>query len=113
MFDQSQTWYRSNLRKAMFSSARNNAKARGIPFTLTLEDIPAIPTHCPILGLPLHVGAAGRTDNSPSLDRIDNAKGYIPGNVVLVSWRANRLKGSATATELMQLANFYKELLNV
>lgn len=99
--------YLKDLRATLFRSARANAATRGIEFTIELSDLPDLPTHCPVLGLPLQVGSKGRSDNSPSLDRIDNAKGYVPGNLVIVSWRANRLKGSATVDELQKLAAFY------
>ena len=42
-----------------------------------------------------------RLENSASLDRIDNVKGYIPGNVQVISWRANRVKSDATLDELI------------
>lgn len=99
--------YLKDLRATLFRSAKANAKVRGIEFTIELSDLPDLPTHCPVLGLPLQVGSKGRSDNSPSLDRIDNAKGYVPRNLVIVSWRANRLKGSATVDELQKLAAFY------
>ena len=36
----------------------------------------------------------------PSLDRIDGAKGYVKGNVRVISHRANMLKNDATIEEL-------------
>jgi hypothetical protein len=47
---------------------------------------------------------------SPTLDRIDNSKGYIVGNVWVISMRANRLKSDATVDELMMLATNLREL---
>lgn len=49
----------------------------------------------------------GSVDNSPSLDRIKNDAGYIKGNVVVVSHRANRMKGDSTPEELRRLSDFY------
>uniref|UniRef100_A0AB74UMJ1 Uncharacterized protein n=1 Tax=Caulobacter phage BL57 TaxID=3348355 RepID=A0AB74UMJ1_9VIRU len=49
-------------------------------------------------------------DHSPSLDRIDNALGYVPGNVVVVSWKANRLKNSGSLQDLKALLTFYESL---
>lgn len=54
---------------------------------------------CPILGIELDYNAEGRQENSPSFDRIDPEKGYIDGNVQIVSWRANRIKNDGTAEE--------------
>jgi hypothetical protein len=51
-----------------------------------------------------------REPNSPSLDRIDNTKGYVPGNVWVISWRANDLKRNATLEELKLLVAALEEL---
>lgn len=85
--------------------ARGHAKERGIEFSLTLQDLLPLPTHCPVLGYEL-VYLVSRDDqghvlpHSASLDRIDSTKGYIPGNVQIISWRANRIKADATVEEL-------------
>ena len=39
-------------------------------------------------------------DNSPNLDRIFPKKGYVPGNVRVISQRANRIKSDATVEEM-------------
>lgn len=93
----------------MLVNARWRAKRRDIPFTITVDDV-HIPKRCPVLGIELVVSTKGRTDNSPSLDRINNSKGYIPGNIIVISWIANRLKSNATADQMLSLAVFYKLL---
>jgi hypothetical protein len=85
--------------------SRGNAKIRGIENTLTEADISEIPEFCPIfpwIQLRYEVGN-GINEGSPALDRIDNTKGYIPGNVRLISHRANVLKSDATDQELLAL----------
>lgn len=94
----------------MVRNARNRARKAGVPFNLTKDDI-AIPSHCPILGIPLirKIGRGGN-DNSPSLDRIHPERGYVPGNVIVISNRANRIKTDATIRELRDVASFYATL---
>lgn len=85
--------------------AWRNSRRRGETCTLTVDDIPPIPTHCPVLGIPLVPGGKGgkSVDNSPSVDRIDSRKGYEVGNIWIVSQRANRIKSDATLSELKLL----------
>jgi hypothetical protein len=102
--------------KAWLSSIRNRARIAGLECTITEEDL-AIPTHCPVLGMRLSFGlgrASTQTmaerDARYSLDRIDNNKGYVPGNAIVVSYRANRMKSDATVAEMQALARFYARL---
>lgn len=67
-------------------------------------------THCPILGMELNYYAESRQENSPSFDRIDNTKGYVPGNVQIISWRANRIKNNGTSDEHFQIAKYLKSI---
>lgn len=69
-----------------------------------------MPEKCPVLGFVLNYENTKTADNSPSLDRIDNDLGYVLGNVIVVSWKANRLKSNATVNELEAIAKFYGEL---
>jgi len=92
----------------MLDNARTRALKAGVPFAIRAEDI-VVPTHCPILGLPLYptLGKKGGGPNSPSLDRIEPCRGYVPGNIVVISSRANRLKSDASIEELRKIASFY------
>jgi hypothetical protein len=89
-------------------NSRQSAKRRGLEHTITLDDI-QIPTYCPVLGYYLRGGEGLRHHASPSLDRIDTSKGYVPGNVWVISWRANNLKADATPDELIQLVRALTE----
>jgi hypothetical protein len=89
--------------------SRSKRKGREREFNLTLEDI-IIPEKCPVLGIPLHYDGNYNNDSCPSIDRIDSSKGYIKGNVVIVSWRANRLKNNGTPNEHRMLYEFYSTL---
>lgn len=89
----------------MWENAKKRAKENGVRFTLTLDDMPEIPEICPVLGIPIVPNTvAGPLDSSPSLDRIVRAQGYVPGNVRIISNRANRLRSDATADELRLVA---------
>ena len=88
----------------MYRRAKRRARDKGREFTLEKSDI-VIPDLCPILGVPLvvHQGS-GAWPDSPSLDRIDNSRGYTKDNVWVISQRANQMKGSASAEELKAFA---------
>jgi len=76
------------------------SKAQGVPCSISRADIEPLPDICPVLGIP--IGRA-RWRGDPcgySIDRIDNERGYVPGNVRVVSARANRLKSDARPWEL-------------
>lgn len=90
--------------------AAQKAKDRGVAFDLELSDI-IIPTHCPVFGFELKHGERRFCDTSPSIDRLIPALGYTKGNIMVVSWKANRLKNNAALEDLQKLANFYTGLV--
>jgi hypothetical protein len=98
--------------KIMLMNSKHRAKMSGIEFSITEEDI-KIPEKCPVLEIPLFRCKKDNWNNSPSIDRIDNTKGYTKDNIVIVSRRANILKKDATIDELQKLANFYKQYCQV
>lgn len=59
---------------------------------------------CPVLGTKMRHGKGVATDNSPTLDRLNSDWGYIPGNLAVMSYRANRAKGALSAEELAKIA---------
>ena len=89
------------------SKAKSRAKALGIAFALSVDDIP-VPEFCPVLGIPLFPGTKTISDNSPSVDRVRLDTGYVPGNVRVISYRANRLKSNATIAEIERLLDYMK-----
>jgi hypothetical protein len=99
---------RKNPEKRLFWSAKHRAKQKGLEFSIELSDI-IIPEVCPVLGLKLEQGNEN-LDNSPSLDRVDSSKGYIKGNVHVISQRANSIKSNASLEELEKLVNYLKWL---
>jgi hypothetical protein len=102
--------YRENNRAlVLLGQARYRAKKKGIEFNLELSDV-VIPKVCPVLKIPLSAGSSsgGPRGCSPSLDRVDNTKGYIKGNVQVMSHKANTMKHCANNNELILFANWIK-----
>jgi len=85
-------------------NAKSRARSLGVEFNLEYEDV-FIPTHCPILGTEFVLGEANYYEYSPSMDRMDPTKGYIKGNVKIISLRANRMKSNATKEELIAFSH--------
>jgi hypothetical protein len=97
-------------RKNLLRWARRRAEEQSVVFNITLDDI-IIPPVCPVLGIPIRCGSGSSTDNSPTLDKIVPELGYVSGNVVVISNRANRLKSNASWFELKRLADFFENLI--
>lgn len=102
--------YLCDPRKWLFWAAKRRAKNSGLEFTLTQNDIPVIPVLCPVLLIPLIIksGSCGPGVNSPTLDRIDNSKGYVPDNIAIISWKANSHKGDLNIVQIERLLNYAK-----
>jgi hypothetical protein len=104
--------YRNHPDRYLWRSAKNRAQMKGIEFTITPDDV-QVPTHCPVLLKPLGPVAGGQDRRySPSLDRIDPSKGYVPGNVRVISGLANTMKSCATEEELKLFAEFIRRELH-
>jgi len=87
----------------LYNAAKSRAAIKGREFDIELSDI-EIPELCPVFNTPLV---------SPSLDRIDSSKGYVKGNVRVISKRANQLKSNATVAELTLVLADLKRLTGV
>ena len=97
-------WVKQAIRKTKQRATRN-----GLECTITAKELLPLPEICPLLGIHLDYskggkGRGGFRNDSPSLDRIDNSKGYVPGNVWIISYRANSIKRDATLGELQDIA---------
>lgn len=107
--DRNQQLYAEKRQK--YRAKKANAKRAGVEFTVPFSEL-VFPTHCPVLGIELDYMTEGRQDNSVSFDRLDPTKGYVSGNVVVVSFRANRIKNNANWEELQKIADFYEKICN-
>lgn len=91
----------------MWKRAKERANDQQVPFLLTVADIENCwpdDSLCPALKIPLARGIGFIRDGSPTLDRLSNEGGYEPGNIAIISHRANRAKGGMRAGELEQVA---------
>lgn len=98
-------------RYRLWNGCKVRAKKQGVPFNLTMEDI-VIPETCPLLGTPLERGVGTWTDNSPTVDKVVPSKGYVKGNIMVISFRANRIKQDASVEELEAVARGVRNFLN-
>lgn len=100
---------RSDPRRRLLALARHRAKKKRLKFSIEIDDF-VVPRYCPVLGIPLKPGKGRPHDGSPTLDRIDSTKGYVPGNVLVISNRANRTKNTASVAELLRVAAYYQQV---
>ena len=91
----------------MLARAKSRAKKNNLPFNIELDDI-VIPEKCPLLGIKIESTEVRNSPNNPSLDKIIPEKGYIKGNVWVISNRANTLKNDASLQELQTLVENLK-----
>lgn len=94
---------------AAFTRKKQNAKSSKWGWDILPSDL-TFPITCPILGIELDWMAGSRQENSPSFDRLDSSKGYVKGNVIICSWRANRIKNDGSSKEHLQIADFLSNL---
>ena len=100
--------HKNNPLKRIYYDAKKRAKKKNIEFNIKLEDL-NFPKLCPVLQIPLFVSGSKCTNNSPTIDRINNNEGYIKDNVLIVSFKANTIKNNSTIEELEKILNFYKQ----
>jgi hypothetical protein len=104
----------------LLSNSKIRAKEMNVPFNLTTEYLREILPKdmiCPIFKVKMTrsktSGRKGyrRDKHAPSIDRIFSEKGYVKGNVIIVSDIANRIKTDSTMKELEMTYLFYKDLI--
>lgn len=89
--------------------AKRRAKNMGREYDLDIKTLP-LPEKCPILGCDLSYPSSsakleskGPRNDSVTLDRIDNDRGYTNDNVRVISYAANRIKGDMTPSQVENL----------
>jgi hypothetical protein len=97
----------------LYIGARSRAQARGIDFSIERSDLDMNQGICPCCSREMFPGKnkGGPAADSPSVDRLDPRQGYVPGNVVVICWACNKLKGSATIEQLENMVAWLKRVL--
>lgn len=98
-------WRLVNRASALLTIARFRAKQKGLEFTLTKEDIePKIKCGiCELTGICFNL-KNGKTWDSPSIDRIDSAKGYTKDNVRVVLYCVNVMANVWGSNKIVEIA---------
>lgn len=92
----------------MLRAARTRAKKKELPFNLELSDVlPALQWgSCDVTGIPFEMATSkGRHPFTPSIDRIESAKGYVRGNIRIVVWALNAMRGDWGDEIMLQVAD--------
>lgn len=115
LFKQKEKEYNLNIRLKnnlhyLIIAAKARAEKFNMEFNITEEDL-YLPKTCPLLNIALCSNIGKAKDNSYSIDRIDNNKGYIKGNVWIISKKANVIKNNANLEELELLVKNLKSKL--
>jgi hypothetical protein len=107
---------RANPFAALLSNVKSRAKERGWDFDIDEDYVRSLDCDiCPYLKEPIYwrrgYGKHVSID-SKSLDRIDSAKGYVRGNLIICSMKANRLKSDLHPEELFHFASHVLRVFN-
>lgn len=100
------------IRGYIIRNVKFSAKRRNINFDLEFTDF-ELPKYCPLLNIELeyHLEGDWNNFNHATLDRFDNTKGYIKGNVIVISRLANSMKNEATFDQLILFADNIQTLM--
>lgn len=110
------TKYYKDISKTLYRQAKYRSGRKGIEFNISIEDI-VMPELCPFFQTPLSFEQREDVGYKncmfqPSLDRIDPKKGYVKGNIWVISTLANVMKNCATAEQLKIFSTNSLKLLN-
>lgn len=102
------------IQRNMLTRAKRRANAGTYPFDITIEDIQSVwpmDGKCPVLGIDLDLSGVD-LQRTASLDKINPRLGYVKGNILVVSFRANSIKKDSTLEEMRMLLTFYENKIN-
>jgi hypothetical protein len=98
-----------------YNRARRGAESRNMEFDITIEDMSDLIIKqnykCNISGMPIKFNALKK--HTASLDRIDNSKGYVKGNVQWLHKDINSIKSNYNQEYFIELCGYiYKNTKN-
>jgi len=98
----------------MYYRAKARAMKAGVEFKLTIDDVASVwppDNRCPVLGTLFETQAgSGGGAHSPTLDKIIPSLGYVPGNIAIISNRANGIKSDATPDEVLTVGRWMQRI---
>jgi hypothetical protein len=97
----------------MYKGARARAKAKDLPFDLTVDYVLGLIGGgiCPVFGTPFNISGVIQSSTSASLHRIRPELGYTKGNCAVISQLANQTINSATIDQLHRVCEWVQESL--
>jgi len=105
--------YGKSLENRMYHSYKNNAKHKNIIFNLTKQEVLLFfQQNCFYCGILPNKTITKKNFYGSftynGIDRLDNDKGYISGNLAMCCYRCNRIKSDFfTASEMKEIAKKY------
>lgn len=99
-----------NIEKHLTMAAKRRAIKKQLPFDIDEDYIKSIwqlDNICPITNI--KYWEDNNNFNSPSIDRIDNNKGYTKDNVRIISVKANFIKSNYSLDELEKIIKGFRE----
>ena len=116
--EKTRVWKEKNPKRqwagTAYKGAKFRAKGKGLPFNITIDYLLSIVTDsCPVFNTEFKFsGNKVARNESPSLDRIDPSKGYVEGNLVVISNKANNIKSAYKSTDIFKVAEWLQKIEN-
>lgn len=101
-----------NIEHCLLTAAKRRSKYKNLEINIDddyIKSIWQLDNKCPIRNVKYTFGIKSHSDNSPSIDRIDNNFGYVKGNVMIISTKANIIKLHYTIEELNFIIKSFRE----
>ncbi len=106
--------YRKSRRRepwrVLLNLAKKRARDRGLAYSLTPDWARDMYTgYCAVSGIKFKVGKVSFGPLSPTIDRVQRGKGYVPKNCRFTLFAVNALKGTLTDRKMRAIARAITE----